>query len=70
MILKLQDLKKQKKEVLLQMQEFLRILHLKGHNFPQLVLDWRQVSKLKNTYSDSLPEHINPNTKEFTLLFY
>ena len=35
----------------------------KGHKFPKLVLDWRQVSKLKNTYSDSLPEHINPNTK-------
>ena len=38
-------------------------LAFKGHKFPQLVLDWRQVSKLKNTYSDSLPEHINPNTQ-------
>jgi DNA polymerase-1 len=37
-------------------------LAFKGHKFPQLVLDWRQVSKLKNTYSDSLPEHINPRT--------
>ena len=38
-------------------------LAFKGHKFPQLVLDWRQTSKLKNTYSDSLPEHINPTTK-------
>ena len=38
-------------------------LAFKGHKFPKLVLDWRQVSKLKNTYSDSLPEHINPQTK-------
>jgi DNA polymerase-1 len=38
-------------------------LAFKGHSFPQLVLEWRQVSKLKNTYSDSLPEHINPSTK-------
>ena len=35
----------------------------KGHNFPKLIIDWRQVSKLKNTYSDSLQEHINPKTK-------
>ena len=35
----------------------------KGHEFPKLILDWRQVSKLKNTYSDALPEHLNPNTK-------
>ena len=38
-------------------------LAFKGHRFPQLILDWRQVSKLKNTYSDALPEHINPTTK-------
>ena len=38
-------------------------LAFKGHKFPQLILDWRQLSKLKNTYSDSLPEHINPETK-------
>ena len=37
-------------------------LAFKGHKFPKLILDWRQVSKLKNTYSDSLPTHINPNT--------
>ena len=36
-------------------------LAFKGHEFPKLILDWRQVSKLKNTYSDALPEHINPN---------
>ena len=44
-------------------------LAFKGHKFPQLVLDWRQVSKLKNTYSDSLPEHINPNTKRIHTSF-
>ena len=35
----------------------------KGHEFPKLILEWRQVSKLKNTYSDSLREHIDTNTK-------
>ena len=38
-------------------------LAFKGHEFPKLILEWRQVSKLKNTYSDSLTEHIDPNTK-------
>ena len=45
------------------MQVVLEDLAFKGHEFPKLVLDWRQVSNLKNTYSDALPEHINPNTK-------
>jgi DNA polymerase-1 len=34
-----------------------------GHKFPKLVLEWRQISKLKNTYTDALQEHINFKTK-------
>ncbi len=34
-----------------------------GHDFPRRILDWRQVSKLKSTYTDALPEYINPRTK-------
>jgi DNA polymerase-1 len=34
-----------------------------GHELPQLVLDWRQISKLKSTYADALVETINPETK-------
>jgi DNA polymerase I len=34
-----------------------------GHELPQKILDWRQVSKLKSTYTDALPEYINPTTK-------
>jgi len=33
-----------------------------GHDFPARVLDWRQLSKLKSTYTDALLEHINPDT--------
>ncbi len=61
--LKIAVLKKTKKGSFATSASVLEDLAFKGHKFPQLVLDWRQVSKLKNTYSDSLPEHINPDTK-------
>jgi DNA polymerase-1 len=61
--LKIADLKKTKKGSFATSASVLEDLAFKGHKFPKLVLDWRQVSKLKNTYSDSLPEHINPQTK-------
>ncbi len=32
------------------------------HELPARVLDWRQLSKLKSTYTDSLQEHINADT--------
>jgi len=61
--LKIADLKKTKKGSFATSASVLEDLAFKGHKFPQLILDWRQLSKLKNTYSDSLPEHINPRSK-------
>ncbi|PLX38729.1 MAG: DNA polymerase I [Hyphomicrobiales bacterium] len=37
-------------------------LAAQGHDLPARVLDWRQLSKLKSTYSDALPGFINPET--------
>ncbi|MCH7936410.1 MAG: DNA polymerase I, partial [Proteobacteria bacterium] len=42
--------------------EVLEALIDHGHDLPARVLDWRQLAKLKSTYSDALMEQINPAT--------
>ena len=37
-------------------------LAAQGHALPRTLLDWRQLSKLKGTYTDNLVEAINPKT--------
>ncbi|MES2907188.1 MAG: DNA polymerase I [Pseudomonadota bacterium] len=37
-------------------------LATEGHELPRKILDWRQLSKLKSTYTDALPTYINPET--------
>ena len=61
--LKIAALKKTKKGSFATSASVLEDLAFKGYEFPKLILEWRQISKLKNTYSDALPEHINQNTK-------
>ena len=34
-----------------------------GHKLPQAILDWRQVSKLRSTYTEALPTYVNPETQ-------
>jgi len=60
--LKIAVLKKTRKGSFATSASVLEDLAFKGHELPKLILDWRQVSKLKNTYSDALTEHININT--------
>ena len=60
--LKIAVLKKTRKGSFATSASVLENLAFKGHELPKLILDWRQVSKLKNTYSDALTEHININT--------
>ena len=60
--MKISSLKKTKKGSFATSASVLEDLAFKGHKLPKFVLDWRRVTKLKNTYSDSLQEHVNPNT--------
>ena len=61
--LKIAKLKKTKKGSLATGAKILEDLALTGHKFPNLILDWRQISKLKSTYTDALQDHINKKTK-------
>ena len=42
--------------------EVLDNLAAQGHELPSKVLDWRQLAKLKSTYTDSLVKQVNPDT--------
>nr|WP_325248433.1 DNA polymerase I [Amylibacter sp.] len=42
--------------------DVLEDLAAEGHELPARVLDWRQMSKLKSTYTDALQTHINAET--------
>ncbi len=60
--LKIAKLKKTKKGSLATSAKILEDLASTGHKFPNLVLEWRQVSKLKSTYTDALQDHISKKT--------
>ncbi len=42
--------------------DVLEALAAQGHDLPGKVLDWRQLAKLKSTYTDALVETVNPQT--------
>jgi len=42
--------------------DVLEDLAAQGHDLPTRVLDWRQLTKLKSTYTDALQNEINPDT--------
>ena len=60
--LKIATIKKTKKGGFATSAAVLEDLAFTGHKLPRIVLDWRQLTKLKNTYTDALPEHLNAKT--------
>ncbi len=43
--------------------QILEELAAEGHELPRKIVDWRQLTKLKSTYTDALPDYIHPDTK-------
>ncbi len=43
--------------------QVLEELAAEGHELPRKIVDWRQLTKLKSTYTDALPGYIHPETK-------
>jgi DNA polymerase-1 len=42
--------------------DILECLAAQGHDIPARILEWRQLAKLKSTYTDALPHYINQKT--------
>ncbi|SMH32316.1 DNA polymerase I [Mesorhizobium australicum] len=42
--------------------QLLEDLAAEGHELPRKIVDWRQLTKLKSTYTDALPGFVNPET--------
>ena len=43
--------------------QILEELAAEGHELPRKIVDWRQLTKLKSTYTDALPAYVHPETK-------
>ncbi len=43
--------------------QLLEELAAEGYELPRRIVDWRQLTKLKSTYTDALPEYVHPETK-------
>ena len=44
-------------------------LAVRGHELPRLMMDYRQLEKLRNTYVDALPTLVNPETRRIHTTF-
>ncbi|HEY5820007.1 MAG TPA: DNA polymerase I [Mesorhizobium sp.] len=42
--------------------QVLEDLAAEGHELPRKIVDWRQLTKLKSTYTDALPQYVNADT--------
>ncbi|MBL8584089.1 MAG: DNA polymerase I [Rhizobiaceae bacterium] len=42
--------------------QVLEELAAEGHELPRKIVDWRQMTKLKSTYTDALPGYVHPQT--------